>query len=210
MKCYSIVSMTYCYTIIKVGCVTKKLASFSWKAVLVSPWWCCSKKADFIFVFTTSSGQEGFPCWRSSSDLLTLHVSQLFFLTLKSVSENWITFFHIVYSWLLVYTYMRLFILWPLKAMQVLIMLKFYILLTLNYNLNIMTTIVLVFKNIESKDKIKYGNLYSSSKGETITNENDIDNVLQSIYTTIIVWSAKRFELVWRITLFLVYLLQWT
>ena len=49
-----------------------------------------------------------------------------------------------------------------------------------------MTTIVLVFKNIESKDKIMYGNLYSSSKGETITNENDIDNVLQSIYTTII------------------------
>ena len=54
------------------------MTSFSWKAVLVSPWWCHSKKADFTFVFTTTSGQEGFPCWKPSSDLLKLHVSQLF------------------------------------------------------------------------------------------------------------------------------------
>ena len=43
-----------------------------------------------------------------------------------------------------------------------------------------------MFKKIESKDKTKYGNFYSSSKAETIINESDIDNVFQSIYTTII------------------------
>ena len=42
------------YTIVKEGCVIEKSASFSWKAVLVSPWWCHSKKADFSFVFTKS------------------------------------------------------------------------------------------------------------------------------------------------------------
>ena len=49
-----------------------------------------------------------------------------------------------------------------------------------------MKTLVLVFKKIESKDKTKYGNFYSSSKAETITNESDIVNVFQSIQTTII------------------------
>ena len=39
------------------------------------------------------------------------------------------------------------------------------------------TTLVLVFKNIESKDKTKYGNFYSSSKAEIIINESDIENV---------------------------------
>ena len=42
------------------------------------------------------------------------------------------------------------------------------------------TTLVLVFKKIESKDKTKYGNFYSSSKVETFINESDInesDNV---------------------------------
>ena len=47
------------------------------------------------------------------------------------------------------------------------------------------TTLVLVFKKIESKDKTKYDNFYSSSKAEIIINESDIDNVLQSIFTTI-------------------------
>ena len=47
-------------------------------------------------------------------------------------------------------------------------------------------TLILVFKRIESKDKTKYGNFYSSSKAETITNESDIVNVFQSIQTTII------------------------
>ena len=49
-----------------------------------------------------------------------------------------------------------------------------------------MKTIVLTFKKIESKDKTKYGNFYSSSKTETIISENDIDDVFQSIYHIII------------------------
>ena len=48
-----------------------------------------------------------------------------------------------------------------------------------------MTTLVLVFKKIESEDKTMYDTFYSHSKAETITNESDIDDVFQSIYTTI-------------------------
>ena len=48
------------------------------------------------------------------------------------------------------------------------------------------TTLVLVFKKIESEDKTKYDNLYSSSIAEIIINESDIDDWFQSIYTTII------------------------
>ena len=48
------------------------------------------------------------------------------------------------------------------------------------------TTLVLVFKKIESEDKTKCGNFYSSTKAEIIINESDIDDVFQSIYTTII------------------------
>ena len=48
-------------------------------------------------------------------------------------------------------------------------------------------TLVLVLKKIESEDKIKYDTFYSHSKAETIINESDIDdNVLKSIYTTVI------------------------
>ena len=49
-----------------------------------------------------------------------------------------------------------------------------------------MTTLVLVFKKIESKDE-KYDNFYSSSKAEIIINENDIDDVFKSIDTAIII-----------------------
>ena len=49
-----------------------------------------------------------------------------------------------------------------------------------------MTTLTLVFKKKESKDKTKYDNIYSSSKTEMIVNESDIKNVFKSIYTTII------------------------
>ena len=49
-----------------------------------------------------------------------------------------------------------------------------------------MTTLSLVFKKIESQDKTKYGTFYSHSKAEAIINESDIDDVLESIYTTII------------------------
>ena len=49
-----------------------------------------------------------------------------------------------------------------------------------------MTTLVLMFKKIESKDKIKYDHFYSSSKAEIIINESYIDDVFESIYTAII------------------------
>ena len=49
-----------------------------------------------------------------------------------------------------------------------------------------MTTLALVFKKKESKDKTKYDNIYSSSKTVMIVNESDIKNVFKSIYTTII------------------------
>ena len=48
------------------------------------------------------------------------------------------------------------------------------------------TTLVLVFKKIESEDKTKYDNFYSSSKAEIVINY--IDDVFQSIYTTIITY----------------------
>ena len=88
-----------------------------------------------------------------------------------------------------------------LKPMQVLIILKFQILLILNYNLDtksatksklielltqlkgfeFVTTFVLMFKKMESEDKTKYDNFYSSSIAEIIISENDIDGVYQSI-----------------------------
>ena len=48
------------------------------------------------------------------------------------------------------------------------------------------TTLVLVFKKVQSEDKTKYDHFYSSSKAEIIINKSDIDNVFQSIYTTVI------------------------
>ena len=56
-----------------------------------------------------------------------------------------------------------------------------------------MTTLVSVFKKIDSEDKTKYENFYSSSKGEIIINESDID-VFQSIYTAIITNIQKYLE----------------
>ena len=48
-----------------------------------------------------------------------------------------------------------------------------------------MTTLVLVFKKVESGDKTKYGNFFSSSKAEIIINKSDVDDMFQSIYTTV-------------------------
>ena len=47
------------------------------------------------------------------------------------------------------------------------------------------TTLVLVFKKIESEDKTKYDSFYSSSKAEITISESEIDNVFQSIFITI-------------------------
>ena len=43
LKVYKVI----CYSITEVGCVTKKLGSFRWKVVLVSPSWCDSNKSRF-------------------------------------------------------------------------------------------------------------------------------------------------------------------
>ena len=48
------------------------------------------------------------------------------------------------------------------------------------------TASVLVFKKIEREDKTKYELFYSNSKAEIIINKNVIDDLFQSIYTTII------------------------
>ena len=87
-----------------------------------------------------------------------------------------------------------------LKVLQVLIMQKFLNsfnselkytesttksllidLLTQLKGFKFVTTLFLVLKKIESDDKIKYDNFYSSSKAEIIINESDIDDVFQSI-----------------------------
>ena len=47
-----------------------------------------------------------------------------------------------------------------------------------------MTTLVLVFKYIESEDKTKYDISYSNSNAEIVINESDNDDVFQSIYLT--------------------------
>ena len=49
-----------------------------------------------------------------------------------------------------------------------------------------MITLVLVFEKIQREDKTKSENFYSSSKVEIIIKENHIDEVFQSICTTII------------------------
>ena len=55
-----------------------------------------------------------------------------------------------------------------------------------------MTTLVLVFKKMESKDKTNHDNFYSSSKAEIIINENEIYQVFRSIYTTTIISIQKH------------------
>ena len=93
-----------------------------------------------------------------------------------------------------------------LQVMQVLSTLKIQILLIMKYKLKtestikskliellthlkgfkFVTTLVLMFKDIESKDKTKYYNIYSSSKAGEIISKSHIDDVFDYIYTTII------------------------
>ena len=49
----------------------------------------------------------------------------------------------------------------------------------------LVTTLVLVLKKIESEVKTKYDTFYSRSKAETVINEKDIDDAFESIYITI-------------------------
>ena len=48
-----------------------------------------------------------------------------------------------------------------------------------------LTALVLVLKKIESQYKTKCDIFHSHSKAETIINESDIDDIFESIYTTI-------------------------
>ena len=45
-----------------------------------------------------------------------------------------------------------------------------------------MTTLILLFKKIESEDKTKCDNFYLSSNAEIIVNKSDIHDVFQLIY----------------------------
>ena len=47
-------------------------------------------------------------------------------------------------------------------------------------------TLVLVFKKIESDNETNYPTFHSNSKVEIIINGSDIDDVLESVYTTVI------------------------
>ena len=48
------------------------------------------------------------------------------------------------------------------------------------------TTLVIEFKKRKSDGATKYTTFYSNSKAKTIIDENDIDDVFESIYITII------------------------
>ena len=49
-----------------------------------------------------------------------------------------------------------------------------------------MAELVLEFKILENDDTTKYSTFYSNSKAEATINESDIDDVFESIYSTII------------------------
>ena len=49
-----------------------------------------------------------------------------------------------------------------------------------------MTTLVLMFKMLESEDKTKCEIFYSNSRAEIIIKESDIDGAFKAIFTTII------------------------
>ena len=55
-------------------------------------------------------------------------------------------------------------------------------------------TSILFFKKIESEDKTKYDPFYPSLIAEILINYSDIDDVFQSIYTTIISNIQKSLE----------------
>ena len=57
-----------------------------------------------------------------------------------------------------------------------------------------MTSSAFVFKKIESEDKTNYDTFYSNSKAKIIIKESDIDDLFQSIYTTVISNIQKSLE----------------
>ena len=59
------------------------------------------------------------------------------------------------------------------------------------------TTLVLVFKKIESDDNTSCDTFYSNWKAEIIINESGVDDVFKSIYTVIILNIQKSFGRGW-------------
>ena len=59
------------------------------------------------------------------------------------------------------------------------------------------TTLVVEFKKIESDDETKHSTFYSNSKAEAVVNESNIDDIFQSIYTTIMSNIQKSLEKGW-------------
>ena len=49
-----------------------------------------------------------------------------------------------------------------------------------------MTTLILEFKKIDNDNNTRFNTFYSNLKADTIIGESDIDDVFESIYTTII------------------------
>ena len=56
------------------------------------------------------------------------------------------------------------------------------------------TTMILEFKKIESDDATNYSTFYSNSKTETIINESDIDDIFESIYTSMVPYIQNPLE----------------
>ena len=73
-----------------------------------------------------------------------------------------------------------------LKDTETAIKNKLIELLTQLRGFKFVTTLFLVLKKVESRDKTKYDNFCSSSEAEIIINKSDVENVLKSVYTTII------------------------
>ena len=67
-------------------------------------------------------------------------------------------------------------------------------LLTELEGLKFVTTLVLVFKTIESDDKTKHDTFCLHSKAETIINERDIDDAFESICITFMFDTYKKFK----------------
>ena len=64
---------------------------------------------------------------------------------------------------------------------------------------NLGTKLILDFKQIKFVDETTYSTFYSSLKAEKIINENNIDDVFESIYSTVIsnIQKTLRKELGW-------------
>ena len=79
-----------------------------------------------------------------------------------------------------------------LKATESAIKSKLINLLTQLNGFKWITTLALVFKKMESDDKIEYDTFHLNLQANININESDIDDVFESIYTTI-TWNIQKF-----------------